>query len=46
MEIFLCDPLVKDFLSPYLETIADLKRRHEIVGNFKKVVTFHFVGAR
>jgi hypothetical protein len=40
MDKFLYHPLVKDFLPPYLENIADLKRSYEIVGNFKKKLLF------
>jgi hypothetical protein len=45
MDKFLCHPLVKDFLPPYLENIANLKRRYDIVGNLKEAIAFHFIGA-
>lgn len=35
---------MKDFLPPYLENIANLKQKYEIVGNLKEAITFHFVG--
>jgi hypothetical protein len=46
MDNFVCHPLVKDVLLPYLENIIDLKQRYEIVGNLKETIIFHFVNAR
>lgn len=45
MDKFLCHPLVKDFVPPYLENITNLKQNYEIVGNLKETVTFHLIGA-
>ncbi len=44
MDKFLCHPLVKDFVPPYLENILNLKQNYEIVGNLKEAVTFHLIG--
>jgi hypothetical protein len=44
MDKFLCHPLVKDFVPPYLENISNLKQNYEIVSNLKEAVTFHLIG--
>jgi hypothetical protein len=44
MEKFLCHPLVKGFLPPYLENIALLRHSQGVLGNLKNGLTSHLVG--